>query len=64
MILIYRKKMGNEVEEEDKKMNVNVENVDGEEEEEEKPKLELQPMKFYLETENTYTVCSKRWGLF
>ena len=56
--------MGNEVEEAEKKMNVNVENVDGEEDEKEEPKLELQPMSFYLQINETYTICSKRWGLF
>jgi len=57
--------MGNEVEEAEKKMNVNVENIDGEEDEEkEKEKMELQPMNFYLKMNETYTVCSKRWGLF
>ena len=39
-------KMGNEVEEADKK--INIENIDGEEDEKEEPKLELQPMSFYL----------------
>ena len=56
--------MGNEVEEQDKKMNVNVENVDGEEDEKEVEKLELQPMRFYLQSSETYQVCSKRWGVF
>ena len=57
--------MGNEVEEAEKKMSVNVENVDGEEDEEkEKEKMELQPMNFYLKMNETYIICSKRWGLF
>lgn len=56
--------MGNEVEEQDKKMNVNIENVDGEENEKEEPKLELQAMSFYLKTNETYQICCKRWGLF
>jgi len=56
--------MGNEVEEADKKMNVHIENVDGEDSEKEVPKLDLQPMSFYLQTNETYQICSKRWGLF